>query len=282
MGSQLFFTKSSANFILILITLVITIVAGFILVRSVKKVDEQKDLLEIANNEKSEFMSFASHQIRTPLTSMKGFASMMLEGDYGPLTPPLKDVTQKILVSGNNVVALISQYLDKSKMELGQLKYDFVDFDLIELAKQVYSNFKPNAEQAKLELKFKANEASPCMVNADKGKMKEIIGNLIDNSIKYTPSGFVEVSVEQKDDKAIIKISDSGVGMNATTMADLFKKFSRAKDAGKTNILGSGLGLYLAKTFVEAQKGRVWAESEGEGKGSVFIVELPLKADLKD
>jgi signal transduction histidine kinase len=278
-GSEFFFVENMTNQILVAITLVLSAIASLIIVRSVKKEIAQKELLEIANNDKSEFVSFASHQIRTPLTSIKGYSANILDGDYGPLTPELKDAIQKILVRGTDAVTLISQYLDKSKMELGQLKYDFVDFDLIEMAKQVTKGFEPNAEQAKLTLKFSTDGASSYIVNADKGKIKETIGNLIDNAIKYTPSGSIEVSVYKKDDKVLVKFADTGIGMSQAVIADLYKKFGRAKDAAKTNILGNGLGLFLAKTFMEAMKGRTWAESSGDGKGSQFYMELPLKME---
>jgi len=284
-GSEFFFVQSIINQVLVGVTLVISSTLGLILVRSVKKEIAQKEHIEkIAkelkrlNDDKSEFVSFASHQIRTPLTSIKGYSAEILEGDYGELTPELKDAVQKILVRGTDAVTLISQYLDKSKMELGQLKYDFVDFDIVELAKSVTKGFEPNAEQSKLTLKFSTDETAPCLVNADKGKVKEVIGNLIDNAIKYTPSGSIEVSVFKKDDKVLVKFSDTGVGMSKEVIADLYKKFGRAKDAAKTNILGTGLGLFLAKTFMEAMKGRSWAESEGDGKGSQFYVELPIKS----
>jgi signal transduction histidine kinase len=284
-GSEFFFIQNNTNRILTAITLVISAIVGLIIIRSVKKEIAQKEYIEkIAielkrlNDDKSEFVSFASHQIRTPLTSIKGYSAEILEGDYGEITPELKDAIQKILVRGTDAVTLISQYLDKSKMELGQLKYDFTDFDIVELAKSVTKGFEPNAEQSKLTLKFSTTEISPCLVNADKGKVKEVIGNLIDNAIKYTPSGSIEVSVFKKDDKVLVKFSDTGVGMSKEVIADLYKKFGRAKDAAKTNILGTGLGLFLAKTFMEAMKGRSWAESEGDGKGSQFYVELPAKS----
>ena len=112
-------------------------------------------------------------------------------------------------------------------------------------------------------------------VSADIGKMKQIIGNLIDNSIKYTKEGWIKVHLKTNS-HVHIEISDSGVGIAPETMPKLFQKFSRAKDANETNVVGTGLGLYVVKTMVEAQHGRVWAESEGVGKGSKFIVELPV------
>ena len=283
-GSEFLFVNDLTNQILVGVTLVISSILGLNLVSSVKKEIAQKELLEIANNDKSEFMSFASHQIRTPLTAIKGLAANTLEGDYGSINDEVKDIVQKILVCSNDVVALIGQYLNKSKMELGQIGYDFQEFDLAEIVKQTVKGFEPNAEQAKLALKFSTDGASSYLVNADRGKIKEVVGNLVDNAIKYTQltsNGFVEVSVSRKNDKILIKILDNGKGMDDEAKTKLFKKFSRAKDASTTNDQGHGLGLFLVKTFVDAQKGRVWGESEGVGKGSTFIVELPIKQTSK-
>jgi signal transduction histidine kinase len=233
--------------------------------------------LEKSNDEKSEFISFASHQLRTPLTSIKGFASMLLEGDHGDINPEVRDALQKIMVRTNDMVSLIGQYLNKSRMELGQLKYDMNEFDMVDILTQVAKGFKPNADQAKLGLTLSIAAAQSYRIRADQGKIKEVIGNLIDNSIKYTPQGAIRVALSRIEQTIRIAISDTGVGMNEATLHDLFKKFSRAKDASKTNILGNGLGLYLAKTIVDAHHGKIWAESAGKGKGSTFFVELPMR-----
>jgi signal transduction histidine kinase len=114
------------------------------------------------------------------------------------------------------------------------------------------------------------------MVNADKGKIKQVLGNIIDNSIKYTPTGGIHVWITAKipEKKILISISDTGVGIHPEVLPKLFAKFTRAPDASKTNILGTGLGLYVAKKMIEAHHGRIWAESAGPGKGSTFFVEL--------
>ena len=230
--------------------------------------------LEAANNQKSEFMSFAAHEIRTPLTVIKGYASLILEGDLGEINKKAKDAVQKIMISSNHVITLIAQYLNKSKMELGQLSYFPVVFDMGKLIKDTAQNFKVNAEQKGIALTAEVNSSLIYNVKADEGKIREVIGNIIDNAIKYTDKGWVVVSVTKKDSKVLVKIADTGVGIPKKTMPKLFKKFSKA-GIGKINLLGTGLGLFLAKTFVEAQKGRVWAESKGQDKGSQFYVELP-------
>ena len=114
----------------------------------------------------------------------------------------------------------------------------------------------------------------PHIIYADQAKIKEVITNVIDNSIKYTPKGGIEVSLSSSDGYSTIKVADTGVGINPETIQFLFKEFSRS-DLKKVNLLGTGIGLYLAKKFTEGHKGKIWAESEGEGKGAQFYVRLP-------
>ncbi len=282
-GALLFIQNIDYIHIVIWVTLGLVVIVGFQLVKSVKREIEQREKieklageLEIANQQKSEFMSFASHELKSPLTAIKGYASMILEGNFGNMNPPVKDATEKILVKANDVVILIAQYLDKSKIELGQLKYDFSSVDMATLVVGTVKEFQPSATQKGLQLLFSSAPGCDYTVSADSGKMKEVIGNLIDNSIKYTPSGSVNVSISRQGDKVLIKISDTGVGISPEILPLLFKKFSRATDASKQNILGTGLGLYLTHEFITAHKGRVWVESAGEGHGSQFFVELPV------
>ena len=124
------------------------------------------------------------------------------------------------------------------------------------------------------------NSKETCLVNADKGKIKEVISNLIDNATKYTKKGGISIKLEKVGaEKCRISVSDNGIGIPKEVMPKLFEKFSRAEDASKTNIMGTGLGLYVAKSIIEQHKGRIWAESEGEGKGSTFTVTIPLRQD---
>lgn len=272
-GSQFFFIKSQINMILTGATLLVTMVLGYYLILGVKALQE-------ANEQKSEFMSFASHEIRSPMTAVKGYASMMLEGSMGEINPKVKDSLQKIMISSNGVVNLIAQYLNKSKMELGQLGYTFIAFDMGKLIRETVQGLQVNAEQRGITLACKVDDRV-FAVEADEGKIKEVIGNILDNSIKYTDKGSVTVSLSEKDGVVQVKIADTGVGIPKETIPHLFKKFSRA-DAKKVNILGTGLGLFLAKTFVDAHKGKIWVESEGESKGSTFFVELPAKQAVKE
>ena len=249
------------------------VVLGIFLVLSINKEIKTREKVERLSEEKSEFMSFASHEIRNPITAMRGYASLLLDGTSGAVPPEAKAVARKILTEGNDVLSLISQYLNKSKLELGQLSYAHERYDLGATVASLVDGYAPHAEERGLTLKKHIDLSQALTVVGDEGKTKEVVGNLIDNAIKYTRHGGVAVSVERIGTAVRAEISDTGAGIPADVMPNLFKKFSRA-DAKKMNLLGTGLGLYLGKVFIEAQGGKIWAESAGEGKGSRFIIEF--------
>lgn len=257
--------------------LIVTVIVGVLLIRSVDREVEQRERIEQLSNEKSEFMTFASHEIRNPITAMRGYASLISDGTTGQVSTQVKDVSDKILVLGDEVLALIGQFLSKSKMELGQIQYSSDLFDLGAAASIIADGYKPHAEQKGLQLIKLIDPSEHLMVKADQTKVKEVIGNIIDNALKYTRQGSITIAVERHGISVRVVVSDTGVGIPAETIPHLFKKFSRA-DAQKVNLLGTGIGLYLAKTFIEAMGGRIWAESEGTDKGSRFIIEFPSAA----
>jgi signal transduction histidine kinase len=269
--------------------LFLTLVVGIFLIKSVRKevevrekiqkiaieLEDANERLKILDQQKTEFISLASHQLRGPLTAIKGYASMVLEGDFGPTTDPIKETVSKILKSTSDLVVLVGDFLDVSRIEQGRMQYNFEHFDIAEEVETVITELKPTIEKAHLTVSYDIDKNQNYSVDGDRGKLKQVIGNLIDNSIKYTPQGSVHVWVTRKENnKILITISDTGVGIKKEVLPNLFEKFSRAPDASKTNILGTGLGLYIAKKMVEAHRGRIWAESAGENKGASFFIEL--------
>jgi len=296
-GSQLFFNHTTGNRALNVITLGISIIAGLLLVKSVKreifireKIEQQKkemvvintkliaanDKLKDLDKQKSEFVSFASHQLRSPLTAIKGYSSLILEGDYGPVTDELKKAAQVIFESTNTLAVVVDDYLNVSRIELGQMKYNITKFDFKELVQTVIDELKPNVKKAGLDLWFDFDKNSVYNVNGDKEKLKQVIVNIVDNSVKYTPEGEISINLESVKNKLVFSIKDTGIGIPKDVIPKLFSKFSRATNANKTNIRGTGLGLFIAKEIINAHKGSVRAESEGEGRGSQFIVEIPV------
>ncbi|HEX7651262.1 MAG TPA: HAMP domain-containing sensor histidine kinase [Candidatus Paceibacterota bacterium] len=290
LAAEVVFTTSVVNQILIAITLFITAVLGIILIRSVRREIEQREHIEklakdlaVANDRlkeldqlKNEFLSVASHQLRAPIAAIRGYAANILDGSYGAVPAPLTQPLGVIQESSRLMVNSIEDYLNISRIEQGRMKYEKSDFDFGKLAEEVTSELQPVAGAKKIALSY--HGADGVMVNADVGKVKQVITNLIDNAIKYTEQGSVAVSIEKKDGKAVFMTKDTGIGIAPEEIDKLFSKFTRARDANKVNTTGTGLGLYVAKQLTEGNGGTVRVESDGLGKGSRFIVELPAKA----
>ena len=195
----------------------------------------------------------------------------------GELPPAAKEGISRIFESAKTLASIVDDYLNLSRIELGTMKYTFETLDLKHLVEEVIGELRPNIEKKGLKFGFTAeNSGTDYRVTADSDKLKQVIANLIDNSVKYTPSGSVEVSLvrDKVQNRIVFKIQDTGIGIAPEVIPHLFQKFSRADNGNKVNIKGTGLGLYVAKQIIEAHHGVVRAESEGEGKGSRFIVEI--------
>lgn len=276
---------------------IITVIFGIFLIKSViREVNQREKIEKLAidlkqantrllelDKQKSEFVSFASHQLRAPLTAMKGYASLLIEGEFGEIKDEVKGAIKTILDSSKTLTNIVDDYLNVSRIELGTMKYSFEIIDYRKMIRDVIEELKPNIQKSKLDfsLHFQPdNESEKFIIHADKDKFKQVITNLIDNSIKYTPSGSLDVSLtkDMSKKKIIFSVKDTGVGISPEAMPKLFSKFVRLSNANKQNIYGTGLGLFVAKDIVTAHQGRIWAESDGEGKGSVFNVEIDMAA----
>lgn len=269
------------------ILLFVSLILGTLLIRSVIKEVETREKIEVLaedlkkaneqlkkmDQQKSDFISMASHQLRGPVASLKGYSSMILEGSYGPISNKIKEVTTRLFQSSKSLALIIDDFLNLSRIERGKIEFSFAEGNVKEIVDQAIAELKQDAEDKKIQLSLKVGEGD-YKANIDADKIKQIISNLIDNAIKYTPKGSVEVNLSRNKDNILLKISDSGIGIPKNSMDKLFKKFSRLENANDGNIKGTGLGLYLAKEVMSAHEGKVWAESEGEGKGSTFCIEL--------
>lgn len=286
---RLLISSNTSDIVVNMIFLLTSVVIGFLLIKSVEaevtqreKVEKLALDLEAANSRlkevdqlKSEFLSLATHQIRAPLTAIKGYTSLILEGDYGEVPQSIAKPVDIIAKSCQNLVMIVNDFLNISRIEQGRMKYELSSFDLRSVAEQVVAEIRPNIEDAGLSFDF-VPHTEGVLVYADNNKIKQVIGNLIDNAIKYTPSGGITLSVTQHEGFARLVLTDTGIGISSEDIPKLFNKFTRAKDANRQNVIGTGLGLYIAKQMVEAQGGKVWLESEGVGKGTTSIMELPL------
>lgn len=291
-SSQFTYAYTPASVILTAVTLFFTGAVGILLIKSVNLEIEQRKQLEHlterlshANSRlkeldklKSEFVSIASHQLRSPLTAIRGYASLLLDGNYGHIPLKAKEPLDRISISAKNMAYSIEDYLNVSRIESGNMKYNTSDFNLKNEIENVTDDLRSQAVQKGLVLLFRSDVRSKGIVHADLGKVIQIIQNLINNAIKYTPEGSIKVLV--RDDvvrkRIFVDIADTGVGIPPESLDKLFGKFERASNANKTNIHGTGLGLFVAQQMAVAMGGDIKAYSEGENKGSRFTVEFPL------
>lgn len=271
-------------------------VFGILLARSVKREIQRRQEMERLKNEletayaklkeidqaKTDFLSMASHQLRSPLTVVKLGIGALLDGTFGDLKDKRQfDALNKMLESANRLINLIGDYLNVSRIELGKMQYNFQLADISKLAKDIVEEYQPRADVKKLKLSFSASKAIP-QVKFDDEKMRHVITNLVDNAIKYTLKGSIKVQCDKKDKEIVVSIKDTGLGLSVEDMQVVFQKFRRAQGGNLRRregepIEGSGLGLHVAKMFVEKHGGRIWAESEGRGKGSTFFFTLLLE-----
>jgi len=263
-----------------LISFVISLVLGILLIRYVLLEVEQREKLEKLNKElerlnkiRAEFLSIASHQIRSPMVNIRGFLELLIQGYYGEIQDKAKEVLLKIYRNINEEINLVNNLLDYRKIEEGRMEYNFENINIVQVVRFVYDFYKIRAEEKKLEFVLDI-EKENIVIKGDEEKLKQVISNLVDNAIKYTDSGFVKISVKEEDGYVLIKVQDSGRGIEKDYLEKIFEGFERGKIDRK--IAGSGLGLYIAKEFIKAHRGEIWAESEGLGKGSTFYVKLPI------
>lgn len=271
--------------------LIITVLSIFI-VRSViqeinqkEKLQRLSDKLSAANDRlreldtaKTDFLSMASHQMRTPITTARGYLSLFLDGSYGDVTDKQKDTLNKLLANNDRMSQLIEDLLNTTRIETGRMEFNFTETDIDIICQEVVDSLMLKADGLGLYLKYDTPKKPLPKLMLDGPKIREVISNLVDNAVKYTPSGGVTVRVEQKpkspdeySDHVRVSVIDTGIGIPATELPYLFAKFSRGKDLSRLNAGGTGLGLYVAKNMVESNGGKIWAESDGEGKGSRFI-----------
>ncbi|MFA6336579.1 MAG: ATP-binding protein [Candidatus Paceibacterota bacterium] len=271
-----FLMPSGSLKILTSIVLGLFLIFGFLLIKATHAEVRRKEEAERLLKAKTEFLSIASHQLRTPLTAIIGYSSMLKEGDYGRLPKGASEAIKHINDSSQRMIKLVNDFLSVSRLETGRTVLKKRDFSLNELIEQVVSGLKLKAKEKNLYLEYE-KQKNDKIIKMDPEKMKEAISNLIDNSIHYTERGGITVSSKTTNSKIIITISDTGVGMSRQEISALFESFSRGKAGNELNTQGSGLGLYIAKKFVEMHNGRIWAESEGKDKGSFFHIEIPNK-----
>lgn len=255
-----------------------------IVVRNLKLYEQLQDVngqLQKANADlkqldevKSEFMSIASHQLRTPLSGIMGYLSMLVEGDYGKFTSEQDMILENVLDATKRMIRLVNVFLNITRIEAGRFKLNRTEVQFEEVIANVVHELMIPAKQKGLTLTFDPPTPKTRALWVDRDKFTDVVLNLVDNAIKYTEKGWVKVRLLEEKTGIRVEVSDSGVGIDPRQATNLFNKFVRGSGIARIQPDGSGLGLFIAKKIVEAHAGRVWVESAGEGKGSTFIFEL--------
>lgn len=224
---------------------------------------------------KTEFVSLASHQLRTPLSAVRWFLEMIISGDAGKLNDEQDRILGKIAASNDRMIKLVNGLLNISRIEAGRMAVEPELTDVIRLVKSVMVELEPLIKAHNHKLKFVKGANVP-KLNIDPKLINQVVMNFLSNAIKYTPGGGkIEVLVKKDGKYVKIAVKDNGMGVPADQHDNMFKKFFRAHNVAGTNINGTGLGLYVTKSIVKASGGHVGFESK-EGKGSTFWFALPL------
>ena len=281
---------------------------------SVKTGDEIEDLamsfnemmkgLKQLEELREEFVFIAAHELRTPVTAIKGYIQMVLEGATGPLNDKTKEFLTKVVDANKRLVNLVNDLLEVARSEAGRLTVTTVPLEMVPIVRSVLSELKPLADEKSIQFVYNPDSSLPKTM-ADEGRLKEVLVNLIGNAIKYTipstgstgspqagslpgpegpsgprtagqvVSGTVTIRHEVQGEKLTTHIQDTGVGISKEAQKKLFEKFYRVQTEQTQSITGTGLGLFIVKQIVEKMNGTIWVTSE-EGRGSTFSFSLPL------
>lgn len=228
---------------------------------------------------KTEFVSIAAHQLRTPLSAIKWTLRMMLDGDLGAIQKEQKEMLEKTYQSNERMIHLINDLLNVTRIEEGRFLYNVRKQDVVELTEGAISPLQEIAKIRGLVFVFEKPEGKISDVKIDPEKFSLVLQNLLDNAINYTkPGGEIKLSIQQLAGKKeiLFSVKDSGIGIPKNQQGRVFSKFFRGENAIKSETGGTGLGLFIAKNIIEAHRGKIWFESE-EGKGSIFYFTLPIE-----
>ena len=265
--------------------LLFMMVFGYFLVRSVRRevkmretIEVQAQELEVANAKQVNLLHFISHEIKGYLTKSQAAFATIAGGDLGVSCEPVQKLAETALVDVRKGVNTVMDILDASNLQKGTISFESKQFDFAAAVDEIVHNLRAVAAEKGLTLNFSKPVTGGVPYTGDEEKIRRhVIRNLIDNSIRYTESGAVDVEIARTPKLSRLVVRDTGVGIESDDMRRLFTEGGKGKDSSKINVDSTGYGLFIAKGVVEAHGGRVWAESEGRGKGPRFPVALTVE-----
>lgn len=247
-------------------------------VEVIRDITKEKEI----DKAKTEFVSLASHQLRTPLSTVSWYSEMLLSGDVGDVTPDQRKYLEEIYRGNQRMVDLVNTLLDVSRIELGTFMVEPKPTDITTITSDVVNEQKLQIEKKKIKFSYRHEKDLP-LILIDPKPFRIVVQNLLSNAIKYTPdSGSVTVSIYSDNDNTVqLKISDTGYGIPENQKEKIFSKLFRADNVIGKDTEGTGLGLYIAKSIVEQAGGKLWFESV-ENSGSTFFISMPFKKEVSD
>jgi len=243
-----------------------------------QKIEAEAEAAKLANQAKSDFLASMSHELRTPLNAGIGFAQVLREQDFGQLNEKQTEYINNIIESGKHLLSLISDILDLSKIEAGKDELLLSAIDIKELLEGSIVMVKERALKRHIDLSLQIPTGfDELKIQADERKVKQVLYNLLSNATKFTPDGgAITVEGRKTNGEVIISVSDTGIGIKPADQKKLFQNFVQIRGGTTDKTPGTGLGLVISKRLAEMHGGRMWVESEGEGKGSRFSFTLPI------
>ncbi|MBI3443556.1 HAMP domain-containing histidine kinase, partial [Candidatus Woesebacteria bacterium] len=244
-----------------------------------KELEGNIEKLKAIDKLKNEFISLASHQLRTPLTAMKWFLEMMVNGEMGEVSLPQKGGLENIYKSNERMIALVNALLNVSRLDTGRVAVNPRPTRLRELVDSVTSDFQVMIKNKNFQIILNEAPNLP-QISIDPQLIRIVYSNLLSNAIRYTPAGGqITISLYPKENFIISEIKDTGYGIPQTEQGRVFEKFFRASNIVRIDTEGTGLGLYLTRAIIESSGGKIWFESI-EGRGTTFYFSLPLEGSL--
>ncbi len=272
-GSQFFFIRNPINYVLNGVTFVGAIISGILIVRSVKRVDTQREELALANQEQETLVHFITHQIKGYFTKSRNILDTLTDMENVP------EGAQRLIGEGlrsdREGVELVENILNAANLKTGKMQFKDEKGSLDQMVKKLVDELAPLATAKNLKLNLYCS--TPVQFNADAFRLKDLFKNLITNSINYTFEGGITIYLNKKPDHVEFIIKDTGIGLTEDDKRKLFTSGGRGSESVKFNVSSTGYGLYIAKKVVDYYHGRIWAESEGRNKGTTFVVTLPLE-----